>query len=187
MAGEHWCRVVANRAIDAFVRRIDVSRADALEISGTRLQKFPFRFFFGTQYPDFDVCRHVATSTSGKLPEKFDLIFMDQVLEHVDDPLQALRNVRDMLKDNGVAVVATPFLIRIHGSPGDHWRWSETGLRRLLRSAGFADQRIETYSWGNKACVVANLDEWVEYEPEKHSLENEPDYPCVVWAYAQKS
>lgn len=187
MAGEHWCRVVMNRETREFVSRWDVSKLDALEISGTHWKSLPFKFYFPTGYPEFDICKSIVTTSRPDYPTAFDFIFIDQVLEHVRSPQQAIENIRAMLKINGIVVVTTPFLIRLHGSPEDHWRWSETGLRLLLQAAGFEPDRIITRSWGNRACVIENLDEWVDYDPERHSLENEPDFPCVVWAYAQKS
>jgi SAM-dependent methyltransferase len=187
MAGEHWCRVVMNRDTEEFVRRQEINKMDALEISGTRFKNFPFKFYFPTAYPQFDICRSVVTTQRPDYPTKFDFIFLDQVLEHVESPASAISNVHEMLKSNGVAIITTPFLIRLHGSPDDHWRWSETGLRLLLLQSGFESARIVTKSWGNRACVVANLDEWVDYDPAVHSLDNEHDFPCVVWAYAQKS
>lgn len=187
MPGEHWCRVVMNRDTRAFVTKHDTPKMDALEISGTHWKSTPFKFYFPTAYPQFDVCKNIVSTNRPDYPTKFDFIFIDQVLEHVAEPLKALSNINRMLKPNGVAVVTTPFLIRLHGSPQDHWRWSETGMRLLLQEAGFEPGRIITKSWGNRACVIANLDEWVDFDPAVHSLENEENFPCVVWAYAQKS
>jgi SAM-dependent methyltransferase len=187
MAGEHWCRVVMNRETRRFVLQNDTTKLEALEISGTHWKSVPFKFYFPTAFPQFDICSSIVSSNRPDYPVKFDFIFIDQVLEHVRNPRRALENIREMLKIGGVAVVTTPFLIRLHGSPEDHWRWSETGMRLLLQEAGFAPRSIETHSWGNRACAVANLDDWVDYDPAVHSLENEPDYPCVVWAYAQRT
>lgn len=187
MSVEHWCRVVMNRDTKEFVTRYDTPNLEALEISGNNWQKIPFKFYFPTAYPQFDICTNIISTANPDYPTKFDFIFIDQVLEHVRSPLQAMKNIHLMLKVNGVAVVTTPFLIRLHGSPEDHWRWSETGLRLLLQEAGFQSDRIITKSWGNRACTIANLDDWVNYDPAIHSLDNEPDYPCVVWAYAQKA
>jgi hypothetical protein len=40
-------------------------------------------------------------------------------------------------------------------------------------------------SWGNRKCVVANFHEWMPYNSKKHSLENEPEFPVVVWVLAK--
>jgi hypothetical protein len=39
-------------------------------------------------------------------------------------------------------------------------------------------------SWGNRACLKANLLAWRKLGPFS-SLENEPNFPIVVWAFAR--
>jgi hypothetical protein len=34
--------------------------------------------------------------------------------------------------------------------------------------------------WGNESCVVANLREWMPYNPKRHSLKNDEEFPVVV-------
>jgi SAM-dependent methyltransferase len=56
------------------------------------------------------------------------------VLEHVPDPITATRNLLQLLRPGGHLIVNTPFLVRIHGSPGDFWRFTPDGMRLLLRN-----------------------------------------------------
>ena len=37
-----------------------------------------------------------------------------------------------MLNDNGVFLIVTPFLIKIHGHPHDFTRWTPEGLQAFL-------------------------------------------------------
>jgi hypothetical protein len=101
-------------------------------------------------------------------------------------PYRAGRNVYQMLNPGGYVLVTTPFLIRIHDQPVDCSRWTELGLKHLLAECGFPMKNIRTGSWGNRACVIANFTEWPHYAPQQHSLDNEPNFPLVVWALAQK-
>jgi SAM-dependent methyltransferase len=176
-----------NRELHRFVTSLDIRSMDVLEISGTSWKPMPFRFYFATPFPEYDVCKGIVTSNRPGWPKNFDLIFIEQVLEHTAHPALALRHIHQMLRPGGYAIVSVPFLLRLHGAPDDHWRWSESGLRQLFESSGFPADRIHTGSWGNRACVIANLDDWALYDPDLHSLENEPDYPTVVWAIVQKS
>ena len=96
------------------------------------------------------------------------------------------RNVFGMLVPGGRFLVTTPFLLRVHDSPVDCSRWTETGLRYLLAEAGFGLDDTKTGSWGNRACVISNLGRWTRYRRWLHSLDNEPDYPVVVWALAKR-
>jgi hypothetical protein len=60
-------------------------------------------------------------------------------------------------------------------------------MKYLLAEAGFPMEKIVTGSWGNRACVKANLRSFPGWARRGFgSLKNEPDYPVVVWALAQK-
>jgi len=175
-----WVRVVMYEQCFAFLRALGPERLDALEISaGPHWRRaLNFRSFTGTDYPTFDICEHT-------LPQQFDVIIADQVFEHLRWPSRAAKNVFTMLKPDGYFVIATPFLLRVHQSPIDCTRWTEQGLSYLLQDAGFSVERIKTASWGNRACLLANLDTWRK-RGFFGSLVNEPDFPLMVWAFAQK-
>jgi len=72
----------------------------------------------------------------------------------------------------------------VHNVPIDCNRWTELGLSYLLQEGGFAQDDIQTASWGNRACVRANFRRW--RKRGFGSLRNEPDFPVMVWAFARK-
>jgi hypothetical protein len=108
------------------------------------------------------------------------------VFEHLLWPYRAGRNVHAMLAPGGNFLLSTPFLIRIHNNPTDCSRWTEVGMKYFLAECGFPLDGIQTWSWGNRSCVVGNFETFVRYRSRLHSLDNEPTYPVVVWALAQK-
>jgi SAM-dependent methyltransferase len=176
-----WLRVVMNRRTEEFVNSLDTQSLDALEISGDRWKNVPFRSYQTVDFSGYDLCAGPLAT------EKWGIIFLEQVLEHVLSPAKAVRNICEMLRPGGILVNTTPFLIRIHEHPRDCSRWTETGIKHLLADNGFPLENIQTGSWGNKACLVANLGEqWPTYLPLLHSLKNDPRYPVVVWAFARK-
>ena len=179
----HWCRVVMNREIERFIRSADCPRIDCLEISGTLSEnRYDFRSYRTISYPEYDVCERPLAV------EQFDLVIAEQVFEHVLRPDLAAANVFQMLRPGGVFVVSTPFLLKIHGYPLDLYRWTERGMQQLLETAGFAE--VTTASWGNRKCLAADMSpdlEWTWYNPLKHSLKNEPQFPIVVWAFARRT
>jgi hypothetical protein len=64
----------------------------------------------------------------------------------------------------------------------DYWRFTPRGLLALLERAGL---RVETVgTWGNRRCIVGNLDRWPAYR-RWHPLRDEPDLPVQVWAFAR--
>jgi SAM-dependent methyltransferase len=177
----HWVRVVMYERCFAFIRSLRPETLDALEISaGPQWRReFEFRSYTSTQYPEFDIC-------SQTLDQKFDLIIADQVFEHLPWPYRAGKNVYSMLRPGGHFVIATPFLLKVHKVPLDCSRWTEQGLSYLLQECGFAAADIKTDSWGNRNCVRANFTRW-RTRGWFRSLANEPDFPVMVWALAQKS
>ena len=130
------------------------------------------------EYPVFDICRDV-------LPRHFDIVIADQVLEHVQKPAEAAANIRKMLRSGGHALIATPFLFRVHGRPNDFTRWTEDGLRQLLLGAGFDNAEIKTASWGNKKCARAHIGGDIKAYGKFRDLTNDPEYPLQVWAFAR--
>ena len=178
-----WCRVVMNAEIEGFIRSLDCPSLDAVEISGNGSQgKYNFQSYRTAMFPEYDICEKPLAR------DAFDLVIAEQVFEHVPRPDLAAANVLEMLRPGGVFVISTPFLLKVHGHPGDFYRWTEDGMRQLLETAGFGE--VRTGSWGNRECLVADLTEglgWTVYDPKLHSLGNEPQFPIVVWAFASKT
>ncbi len=175
----HWSRIVHERAWRAWFAAQPVAQWDALEISPANKStwRLPFRSYSSTQFPAFDIC-------ASRLDRRFDVVIADQIWEHLAEPEEAARNVLAMLKPGGFFVVATPFMVRVHGVPEDYSRWTQDGLRRLLARAGF--DGIATDQWGNRKCIAAHLRNggWVAYGWGK-DMRNEPDFPVQVWAFAR--
>lgn len=76
---------------------------------------------------------------------RFDAIVCHQVLEHVTDPLSALREMRRVLKPGGRALISVPHLSRRHELPHDYFRYTPEGMTFLLRKAGFAIGEVTPY------------------------------------------
>jgi SAM-dependent methyltransferase len=135
--------------------------------------------YTAVEYPDYDVSRDV-------LPAQYDVVIADQVLEHVARPLQAMRHIHAMVAPGGHALVAVPFLFRVHARPHDYYRWTAAGLRELLLEAGFHASEIHVDSWGNKACVRAHIGGPVRDYGLWRDLSNDPEYPIMSWGFARK-
>ena len=177
---EDWARVVMNRETRKIIQSLQPNKLKALEISGKYWgNQESFKSYTTLNFPDFDICESPTEET-------FDLIIAEQVFEHLLRPYRAGKNVYNMLNDKGYFLITTPFLLRIHNHPTDCSRWTEIGLQYLLAEFGFKMERIQTGSWGNRACIRGNFNCWAKYRPLFHSLRNESDFPVVVWALAQK-
>jgi SAM-dependent methyltransferase len=164
-------------SVDTYVRALPVESHDAVEISGHFYGDYPWRSYEHWDYPQFDLCNPSPMARS------FDIVICDQVLEHVIDPITAVRTLYDLCRPGGHVVVGVPFLVRVHRAPGDYWRFTPDGLRILLERAGFAVSFVE--GWGNRRCVKANFLVWAR-KPRWLPDVNEPEFPVNVWAFARR-
>jgi hypothetical protein len=174
---DQWCRLIMNRDIHELIEGLPPENFDAIEISGRLRGAYPWRSYTRTEFPEFDLCGPPPSH------EAHSFVICEQVLEHTVDPWQAARSLYQICRPGGLVLVNTPFLIRIHDAPVDHWRFTPDGLRVLLTGAGF--DVIWVRSWGNRSCVRANLRVWARYR-RWHSLRNEDRFPLVVWALARR-
>ena len=173
-----WLREVMNEDIARVFESLNPPTLDVVEVSGHLRPEWQWRSYTTFDYPALDLCDERTWPD-----ERFDLVICEQVLEHVPDPLTAVRGLHALCRPGGHVIVSTPFLIRVHPEPGDYWRFTPAGLEKLLRSQGLEPLWIR--SWGNRAAIVANFDRWVRGSWQ--SLENEPELPVVVWALARPS
>jgi len=172
-----WLRAVMIPDTRRVFESMDPSSLHVAEISGALWTEMPWASRTQLDFPAFDLCNPPA-----ELPGPFDLVICEQVLEHVPDPLTAVRTLRRMCKPDGCVYVSTPFLVRLHQWPGDYWRFTPDGMAILLRSQGL--EPLWVRSWGNRSVAAANFDHWVPRLPGG-SLRNEPNLPVVIWALAR--
>ena len=79
--------------------------------------------------PDFLVARK-------DLIGEFDVVYSNNVFEHLDDPFCAARNVWSLCRDGGLIVTIVPFAQRFHESPDDYFRYTHRGIEKIFEAAG---------------------------------------------------
>lgn len=76
---------------------------------------------------------------------KFDTILCFEVFEYLVNPLNAILNLSDWVKDNGVVYISFPFVYPIHRPEGkDMLRYTENWIREVMGHYGFTDLEITT-------------------------------------------
>lgn len=68
---------------------------------------------------------------------RFDCVLLINLLEHLFDYTNTLREANRVLRPTGKIVGVVPFMFPVHGSPSDHFRFTRFALERILQSAGF--------------------------------------------------
>ena len=76
----------------------------------------------------------------------FDSALCTAVLEHLEEPRQALCECYRILKPGGVAIYSVPFIWHLHEEPRDFYRFSKYGLDYLFKKAGFEVIEIKALS-----------------------------------------
>lgn len=78
--------------------------------------------------------------------ESFDSAICTAVLEHLEEPEQALRECHRVLKSGGFAIYSMPFIWHLHEEPRDFYRYSKYGLKYLFEKSGFEIVEIKPLS-----------------------------------------
>ena len=174
-----WLIAEAQRAAD------DLGRYRVLDV-GCGIK--PYRPFFepyAAEYVGVDVDNPEAelegTVESLPVPDRsFDVVLCTQVLEHVADPAQAVRELARVVAPGGRVLASTHGVQVYHPNPDDLWRWTHAGLERLFTSnATWASVTVRPGS-GTAACVGMLLATYVDLTCQK--LHVGPLGGGIVWS-----
>lgn len=83
----------------------------------------------------------------------FDVVLCNQVLEHCDDPVRAVTELRRVAAPGGRVLVTTHGVMPYHPSPTDYWRWTHAGLEKLFAENGPWSSVRVTPASGTTACL----------------------------------
>jgi 2-polyprenyl-3-methyl-5-hydroxy-6-metoxy-1,4-benzoquinol methylase len=103
--------------------------------------------------------------------ERFDVIFLGQVIEHVNDPAMVVRRLTQLLRPGGLLVLSTPNLdsaqARMFGPTWSHWHvpyhrvlFGIESMKELGRVCGLKPVRVRTHSnsfWSGYSVKVNEL------------------------------
>ena len=90
---------------------------------------------FSTKNKNFilgDICSKNFIEENLEFTEYFDVIYSNNVFEHLKKPWIACSNINKLLKVNGICITIVPFSQRYHESPVDCFRYTHEGIRYLF-------------------------------------------------------
>jgi SAM-dependent methyltransferase len=123
----------------------------------------PYLPYFGgaVEYVGVDVADNPLAELQGAVEElpvedsSFDVVLCLQVLEHTEDPAQAVRELHRVTRPGGRVLASTHGTQVYHPLPVDHWRWTHTGLERLFERNG--EWRSVSVSPGAGTCACLGM------------------------------
>lgn len=77
---------------------------------------------------------------------KFETIVCTEVLEHLHSPLMAIKEMKRVLKPDGLLILTTRFIFPLHDAPNDYYRFTKYGLKYLFKDWEIVELREETDS-----------------------------------------
>jgi SAM-dependent methyltransferase len=89
--------------------------------------------------------RHDFLASIYNIPKRdklYDVVLMLQVLEHLEFPVDGLREVNRILKDDGMLFLSVPQAAGDHFEPHHYFNYTQYGLNSVLGQTGF---NIETH------------------------------------------
>jgi len=99
---------------------------------------------FVEQYIGLDLALNtkadVTINPQGKIDmpdESVGFVLSTQVLEHVENPSEYLKEAHRILQKGGKLILSTHGYWMFHPDPTDYWRWTSTGLQKIVKEAGF--------------------------------------------------
>jgi SAM-dependent methyltransferase len=106
------------------------------EYEAADFERVPHKRYDGNHY----VCDLAALPIAD---DRYDLVLLSQVLEHLPDPTAVLHELHRVLKPGGRIWASAPLFYEEHEQPYDFYRYTQFGLRHLFEQCGFKDLRID--------------------------------------------
>jgi SAM-dependent methyltransferase len=174
-----WLRSEAARAAS------DLGCYRVLDVGCGPKPYFPFFEPHAAEYVGVDMANATAelegTVESLPVPDaSYDVVLCTQVLEHSEDPRQAVAELRRVLAPGGRVLASTHGVQVYHPNPDDYWRWTHVGLERLFQENGDWASVTVTPASGTAACVGMVVGIYADLALRRAHLT--PIARGVVWA-----
>lgn len=117
----------------------------------------------------------------------FDFVMINQTIEHLYNPILAIKNVFNHMRSGGVFYANVPVNNIPHSTPFHYYTGiTPVGLGTIIKLAGFDILKIG--QWGNKIYLKQMFDNnsWPTYSYTNNPGYNDIDCPIITWCFAIK-
>lgn len=128
---------------------------EVIDLGGSRKSRYltNFKGQFEVTVADMATDRpeDIVIDLEQALPIKdmtYDHVLCINLLEHIYNFKSVVSESKRILKPDGQVVFAIPFLIQVHPSPHDHWRFTKETLEKIFSEAGFDQVLVESVGTG---------------------------------------
>jgi hypothetical protein len=128
---EYPCLADYRRTIDALKRGVDIVKAQELRYINAHRPLEEWAPGYRCEDPGTGGCS-IAQLSEAYGYNSVGTVICLSTLEHVEQPFEAVMQIRDVLRVGGLAIVSVPFQFPYHPSPSDHWRFTPSGLRIIF-------------------------------------------------------
>ena len=97
--------------------------------------------------------------------KKYTLVIIFNVLEHVYNVDNAIKELKKILKPSGKIIGATPFLYRVHYAPEDYNRYTKQFFLKLFKENNMKNVKIEELGFGPLTLCYSILFDYLKYIP----------------------
>jgi hypothetical protein len=113
--------------------------------------------YFDKFKKDKDVIQIDLEKYPNLVEKQFKNVFLMNVLEHIKEYKNCLRNVHSLLGKNSNFYGTTPFHFRIHPSPNDYFRFTGQLIEENLIEIGFKEVKVIALGTGIFVCFYTMI------------------------------
>lgn len=144
-----------------FSKTVQKNNAKKILDLGCGTKPYETLFKFSNQFVGFDIEKNDRVDVIGfnwDLPfedNEFDALISTQVLEHTAKIGETIKEIRRVVKNDGLVFISAPFVFPVLGAPYDYYRFTKYGLLEIFKdfevikiipSGGFANTILRMFN-----------------------------------------